>query len=464
MRIKTRYFVRCCVMILAALLTLPALYIARASMAAAPAQDTSRSDTKPLNKTPRTHAPNAVAAAPANDNCANAITINACPFTDAKDTTMATDEAGEPGSTCTTQSKNIWYNLPASATRRNVTVDTCGSAPVDTAIMVWQVNAATPCNFASFVAVACNDDFGGCGDGFQSSLGFVAQANQTYKIQIGGFAGDTGALTINVNCTAILCDDIVINGTLGTGDPNFTGTQTHGTTTGRLNRNGVSSSCAAPKTCLIFDTAPGRAFDTYAIPNQSGQAACVSVNLTEPANGVCNLQSNAYLGTFNPASICTNYLADPGLSTGVPPTPTNMSFTVPAGQTLVLVVMTTNPGETGCPYTLTVSGNLCSQFDFCVQDDNNPSRFILINSTNGDYEFHDCSKGVTVKGRGGVSISFCKIDLVDSGPNPKKPDRSIFVEVNSCTNRGTASLRLPGSVSTINLNDTDVTNNNCKCP
>jgi hypothetical protein len=332
---------------------------------------------------------------------------------------------------------------------------------------VWQVNTATPCNFASFVAVACNDDF--CGDGLQSTVGFTANPNTTYKVQVGGFGSapdtETGSLETVFDCQTLNCPPVVINGTLGTGDPNFPGPQTHGTSTvGRLNRNGISSTCAAPKSCLIFDTATGRAFDTYAIPNQSGQAQCVSISLTAPDTTVCNVQSNAYLTSFDPNNICTNYLGDPGLSTGVPPTPTNFSVTVPTGQTLVIVVMTTNPGETGCPYTVTVLGDLCSQFDFCVQDDNNPNRFILINSQTGDYEYHDCSKGVTVKGKGSVSIAFCKIDLVDAGPNPKKPDRSIFVEVNTCTSRGTANLKLPGSATTTNLNDVNVNNNNCKCP
>lgn len=461
MHLKTRYFTRCCVLLLAALLTLPALFNARTSMAAAPTQDKSRSDLKQVNKVKGPQTPHAPAVAPANDNCANGIAVNACPFTDTKDTTGATDEASEPQSTCTLQANSVWYTIPASAATRTFTVATCNS-DFDTAIMVWQVNTATPCNFASFVAVACNDDF--CGDGLQSTVNFTANANTTYKVQIGGFDGDTGNLTTDIDCVTLNCPPVVINGTLGSGDPNFTGPQTSGNVVGRLNRNGISSTCAAPKTCLIFDPANNRAFDAYSIPNQSGQAQCVSVNLSAPADTICNMQSNAYLGTFNPASICTNYLADPGLSLGVPPTPTNMSFIVPAGQTLTVVVMTTNPGETGCAYTVTILGDLCSQFDYCVQDDANPRRFILINSMTGDYEYHDCSKGITLKGKGTIAISFCKIQLNDSGPNPKKPDRSVFALVNPCTGRGDASIRLPGSVSTVNLGDADITNNNCKCP
>ena len=461
MKVRKQNFTKLLVFVFAAALTLPAVSSFRTKTVEAGSQDQSRSDVKaPSKNSPGTpHIPGGTA--PSNDNCANAIAINACPFTDTKDTTGASDEVGEPASTCTAQGSSVWYTLPAGANFRTVTVTTCTSN-FDTAIMVWQVDAAQPCNFASFVAVACNDDF--CGDGLQSSVGFNAQPDTTYKIQIGGFDGDTGALTTNVECTELECDPIVINGTLGSGDPNFTGTQTSGNVVGRLNRNGISSTCAAPKTCLIFDPANNRAFDAYSIPNDSGEDACVSVNLTEPANATCNLQSNAYLGVFNPASICTNYLADPGLSTGVPPTATNMSFIVPAGQTLTVVVMTTNPGETGCAYTLTILGDLCEEFDYCVQSDNTPGRFIKINSTTGAYEYHDCSKGIVLEGTGTVSISFCKITLSDRGPDPKKPDRSVSVLVNPCTMRGDASVRVPGSLTTVTIGDANILNNTCECP
>jgi hypothetical protein len=387
--------------------------------------------------------------------------VSDCPFTDTQNTSGASDETNEPDSTCTSQGNSVWYTGVTGANFENITVDTCGS-DFDTAIMVWQVDPAQPCNFASFVPVACNDD-GGCGGGLRSSVSLLAQPNTTYKIQVGGFAGDTGNLVVNVACEELFCDPIVINGTLGSGDPNFPGPQFSGNALGRLNRNGISSTCAAPKTCLIFTAAGLRAFDAYSIPNESGEDVCVSVNLAEAANLTCNLQSNAYLGSFDPNSICTNYLADPGLSTGVPPTPTNMSFVVPAGQTLTVVVMTTNPGETGCPYTVTITGNLCEQFDYCVQDDKIPGRFIKINSTTGAYEYHDCAKGVVLTGTGSVSTYFCKIALTDSGPDPKRPDRSVNVLVNPCTKRGDASVKI-GFQNPVSIGDADIFNNTCECP
>ncbi|MEW6127035.1 MAG: hypothetical protein AB1757_08350 [Acidobacteriota bacterium] len=460
MKSRTRDFIPLIALTLVALLTLPNFYYSRQSAVKANAQDTSKSDIPPKTKQKRPTAPSGVTVAPANDNCAGAINVTTSPFTDTQDTAMATDEMGEPQSTCTLQANSVWYTISGGTGKgRTVSVSTCTSG-FDTAIMVWQVNGAA-CDFANFAAVACNDDF--CGDGLQSTVIFTAQPNTTYKIQIGGFDGETGSLTTDITFEEKLCDDIVINGTLGSGSQDFEGVQTSGNQLGRLNRNGVSSTCAAPKPCLIFDAAGLRAFDAYSIPNDSGEDACVSVMLSEPAAETCNLQSNAYLNSYDPNNICTNYLADPGLSTGVPPTPTTMSFIVPAGQTLIVVVHTTNPGESGCPYTLTVGGTLCRQFDYCVQDTSNPSRFILINSTTGAYEYHDCSKGVVLAGTGVVGTFACKIQLFDSGPNPKKSDRSVSVLINPCTFRGDASVRGPGVSGTVLLGDTDINNNDCAC-
>src|SRR6185369_3962590 len=269
------------ILLVATFLAVPARSSLNRNLVSAHGQDQSRSDVKSVSKQTKPHkpsVPSVTAAAPANDNCASAITVASCPFTDTKSTVDATDEAGEPQSTCTLQANSVWYNYSAGPSNTAiVTVSTCNS-DFDTAIMVWQVNPASPCNFASFTPVACNDDF--CGDGLQSTVQFTANAGAQYKIQVGGFDGETGNLTTNVDCQILSCPPLVINGTLGSGAPGFTGSQSSGDQTGRLNRNGVASSCAAPKTCNIFDPAGLRKYDAYRIPNESGQAVCVQINLT----------------------------------------------------------------------------------------------------------------------------------------------------------------------------------------
>jgi hypothetical protein len=460
MKFLTLKFIPIFVLLLTAFLSLPSLLNSTIKKVEAYAQDTKRADVTPKPKRPKPQHPTGVPA-PINDNCANAIAVNTCPFTDTQDTSGATDEVNEPQSTCTVQSNSVWYTYTTAANTAVITVSTCNSS-VDTAIMVWQVPTATPCNFASFIAVGCNDDF--CGDGFQSTVQFTANPNTTYKIQVGGFDGETGSVTTNISCQILQCAPVVINGTLGTGDPSFPGTQTHGNQLGRLNRNGISSTCAAPKTCLLFTPTGDRAYDAYTIPNQSGVDTCVSVNLSAPADTICNIQSNVYLNTFDPSNICTGYLADPGLSTGVPPVATNFSFVIPAGQTLIVVVHTTNPGEIGCPYTLTVLGDLCVQFDYCVQQDS-PRRLFQFSSMNGMYRYTDCSKGIIRNGVGTVSTAFCKITGSGSGA-----DSSASVLINPCTKKGDATINIStgtppfATTQIIKINDTDITNNICKCP
>jgi hypothetical protein len=447
-------------LMLAAVLALPALSGLRAKVEA---QNPNTADVKPKVKEPRILVPKVVTgSAPVNDNCANAISINACPFTNSQDTTGASDETNEPQSTCTLQANSVWYTVPASATRKNFTIDTCGS-DFDTAIMVWQVPTATPCSFASFVPIACTDDFGGCGDGFQSQISFSTQADTTYKVQIGGFDGETGSLVVNAVCQEILCDDVVVNGMLGSGSPDHPSVSGN-LTPARLFRDGIPSTCAAPKLVCPGTFGSGSfLFDAYTFTNESSNTECVTVQYRPNIGCATNAHATVYNGTFVSTNVCTNYLADVGASDDL-----DFSFEVAPGANFVVVISANTPGVgTGCAYQFTIVGNICEQFDFCVQDDNNPGRFIKINSTTGAYEYHDCSKGVVLTGVGTVvqqqPNEFCKIQLTHRGPDPKRPDRAINVLINRCTHRGDASIKI-GTAFPVTLADADVTNNNCECP
>lgn len=130
------------------------------------------------------------------------------------------------------------------------------------------------------------------------------------------------------------------SGTIQTGDPQ--------TTNGRLGRNGVSADCSG-KVCPGPLGSGGRSYDQFSFVNQGGVAACVKVN----TQSVCGAQifTGAYLGSFDPTNLCTNYLGDAGASS----TDMNFEVTVPAGGTLVVAVMEPNAGTT-CAYTGTVSG------------------------------------------------------------------------------------------------------------
>ena len=122
---------------------------------------------------------------------------------------------------------------------------------------------------------------------------------------------------------------------------------------GRINRDGVASSCQTPKTCsILVDTLP-RHYDAYTFVNSSSSASCYTVRIDAGScTGSRYLFSTTYLGSFNRNNLCSNFLADIGIS----PNPVgSYSFTVPAGATFVVVVHEIDVNG-GCPiYTLNVT-------------------------------------------------------------------------------------------------------------
>lgn len=125
-----------------------------------------------------------------------------------------------------------------------------------------------------------------------------------------------------------------------------------GTQTGRLVRNSVASTCAAPKASPgLNDSTPNRRYDSYTFT--ASLTGCITVNLT--VTGTSVLFTSAYTGNYNPASVTANYLADAG-SSGPNIT---YSFNVTAGQQYTIVVHEVNVGGgIGANYTLNVKGGI----------------------------------------------------------------------------------------------------------
>jgi len=130
---------------------------------------------------------------------------------------------------------------------------------------------------------------------------------------------------------------------------------------GRLVRNCIISTCGSVKPCPgVYDSVP-RYYHAY--PFYNGQSnACVTVALTDPS---CYLMSIAYLGSFDPANLCANYLGDAGNDTGnsggcgLSGGTLTYSFTVPSNSVFVVTVNEVGSGLCGNPYTLSVSGGDC---------------------------------------------------------------------------------------------------------
>ena len=280
----------------------------------------------------------------------------------------------------------------------------------------------------------------------------TAVKNGTYYVRVSHFsAAGTGTYALMVAACGggpTACQQQSITASLGSGP-------IHGQQTGRLVRNGITSSCDLVKTCAMFTNTGLRTYDAYTFKNNSNAPACVRVDFQSNCGTDNGIQSAAYLGSFDPDNICTNYIGDLGFSqifnNG------SYSFTVPAGATFVVVFNENDPGA-GCPsYTFTVGGLTC--FDVCIQDEAFPRRFLQINSMSGDYEFRDCSKNITVTGHGTVSSFFCKTTLTGSGPG-----NSVSAALNTCTKAADATIKLTSPPArTIPLKDQNITNNSCSC-
>lgn len=114
----------------------------------------------------------------------------------------------------------------------------------------------------------------------------------------------------------------------------------------------VASTCAVPKATPTLVDSVARRYDSYTFTNTTAATACVTVSVTSGCS--TNLYYATYLGSFNPANILTNYLADAGASFAGTAT---FSFNVPVGQSFVLVLH--EVATTGCAsYTATITGLL----------------------------------------------------------------------------------------------------------
>ncbi len=134
-----------------------------------------------------------------------------------------------------------------------------------------------------------------------------------------------------------------INGSIDTGDP---------TQTDRLFRSGIPQTCPASTTCATFGDGLPRHYDSYTFTNTTGATQCVNIDTNTACTGTNFIFTGAYLGSFDPANICTNWIGDSGFS----PNPDQaFQVNVDNGQTLVVVVSEVTP-DAGCPgYTLTIT-------------------------------------------------------------------------------------------------------------
>ena len=181
---------------------------------------------------------------------------------------------------------------------------------------------------------------------WQRSLTGIANPNSftafggTAQTQVVTTSGVYRVIVTNqYNCsasdtTAVRFQNMLFNGSLGAGDAQQTG---------RMNRFAVVSTCAAPTSYAgDFTTSGARFYDSYTVTNPTNAPVCATIGVRSGCG--TSIFSAAYLGSFNPTSLSTNYLADHGSSF---PNTGFYEVTIPANGTIVVVVHEVNPG-TGC--------------------------------------------------------------------------------------------------------------------
>ena len=106
-----------------------------------------------------------------------------------------------------------------------------------------------------------------------------------------------------------------------------------------------SSSCFGPVGSPSVTTdAATRKYLAYSFTNDTGSDVCITINYTDTSGHVF---AAAYLGSFSPNDIATNFVASGGHTTDCAGQGGSFGFQVPAGQTFVIVVEECTPGGGG---------------------------------------------------------------------------------------------------------------------
>jgi hypothetical protein len=195
-----------------------------------------------------------------------------------------------------------------------------------------------------------------------TTMYFGQTGQRNWRTRIGSFkfpgctAGGTPTPVASATAVAPTVTPVPPSPTACAGSITATGsiTNTDPMQTGRLGLNDPKSSCTLTRPLPATSDTLTRHYDSYNYTNSSGSTQCVTVSISQ-ACGDNAVQSVTYLGSFDPSSINTNYLAHGGASGAQ----FSYSFSLPAGQTAVVVVLEVSP-NLGCS-TYDIRINPCTQ-------------------------------------------------------------------------------------------------------
>lgn len=95
-------------------------------------------------------------------------------------------------------------------------------------------------------------------------------------------------------------------------------------------------------------------------------------------------------------------------------------------------------------------------FDLCIQDESN-GNLLQVNTTTGDYQFINCS-GLTLSGTGRLTKRGSQLVLQHNAA-----DRRVTANIDTSTQRATASIQLLSQGRMFGITDRNITNNTCGC-
>ncbi len=250
-------------------------------------------------------------AQPANDLCANAVTIT-CGAGPYSGTNIAATGTGEPTTSCTTTpgSFGVWYRYVG--TGDIVTLTTCAAATptMDTKLNVYTGTCGT------FTCVIGNDDNSGCtANGASSQVSFVSTLGTEYFVLVTGFGTETGNFTLGISCAPLPANDLCANATVvscgstvsgsnvgatGTGEPTTSCT----TTPGSL---GVWYSYVGTGDIVTVSTCSANALDTK-LNIYTGSCGTFTCVIGNDDNSGCAANTATSQATFNSVLGTTYYI------------------------------------------------------------------------------------------------------------------------------------------------------------
>jgi septal ring-binding cell division protein DamX len=135
----------------------------------------------------------------------------------------------------------------------------------------------------------------------------------------------------------------VVTGSITSSDP------------GHANWIVVSNVCGGPATCTEQHNALLSRYDVYTFTNPDALPRQVTVDVTLNCGTNARISSNAYLGSYDPANLCTNILGGSIQPVFNGPPSGSYTFNVPANATFVIDVGEINNNAGCASYTLTVT-------------------------------------------------------------------------------------------------------------